>query len=98
GGISLSMPDGALGNRIALTGTYAAGCGQFTASRAVMRAPDFAYGLFRTLWQQAGGTIDGEMRLGTLPADARLLYTHESLTLAEVIRLINKYSSNSMAR
>jgi D-alanyl-D-alanine carboxypeptidase/D-alanyl-D-alanine-endopeptidase (penicillin-binding protein 4) len=38
------------------------------------------------------------MRLGVLPADARLLYTHESLTLAEVIRLVNKYSSNSMAR
>ncbi|MDH4106380.1 MAG: D-alanyl-D-alanine carboxypeptidase, partial [Gammaproteobacteria bacterium] len=26
------------------------------------------------------------------------LYTHESLTLAEIIRLVNKYSSNSMAR
>ena len=38
------------------------------------------------------------MRLGALPADAKLLYTHESLTLAEVIRLVNKYSSNSMAR
>jgi D-alanyl-D-alanine carboxypeptidase/D-alanyl-D-alanine-endopeptidase (penicillin-binding protein 4) len=33
-----------------------------------------------------------------VPPDARLLYTHESLTLAEVIRLVNKYSSNSMAR
>ena len=63
-----------------------------------MRAPDFAYGTFRTFWQQSGGTIGGGMRLGTLPADARLLYTHESLTLAEVIRLVNKYSSNSMAR
>jgi D-alanyl-D-alanine carboxypeptidase/D-alanyl-D-alanine-endopeptidase (penicillin-binding protein 4) len=33
-----------------------------------------------------------------VPADAKLLYTHESLTLAEIIRLVNKYSSNSMAR
>lgn len=98
GGISLAMPDGALGNRIALAGNYAAGCGQFSTTRAVMKAPDYAYGLFRTLWQQAGGTIDGGMRLGTLPLDARLLYTQESLTLAEVIRLVNKYSSNSMAR
>jgi D-alanyl-D-alanine carboxypeptidase/D-alanyl-D-alanine-endopeptidase (penicillin-binding protein 4) len=38
------------------------------------------------------------MRVGTVPADARLLYSHESLTLGEVIRLVNKYSSNSMAR
>jgi D-alanyl-D-alanine carboxypeptidase/D-alanyl-D-alanine-endopeptidase (penicillin-binding protein 4) len=63
-----------------------------------MKAPDFAYGLFRTFWQQSGGTIGGGMRLGALPADAKLLYSHESLTLAEVIRLVNKYSSNSMAR
>jgi serine-type D-Ala-D-Ala carboxypeptidase/endopeptidase (penicillin-binding protein 4) len=98
GGIALGMPEGALGNRITLTGRYAAGCGQFSAVRAVMKAPDYAYGLFKTLWQQAGGTIDGGMRLGTLPVDARLLYTQESLTLAEVIRLVNKYSSNSMAR
>jgi D-alanyl-D-alanine carboxypeptidase/D-alanyl-D-alanine-endopeptidase (penicillin-binding protein 4) len=38
------------------------------------------------------------MQLGTLPPDAKLLYTHDSLTLAEVIRLVNKYSSNAMAR
>jgi D-alanyl-D-alanine carboxypeptidase/D-alanyl-D-alanine-endopeptidase (penicillin-binding protein 4) len=98
GGIVVAMPEGPTGNRISLGGRYAAGCGQFSVSRAVMKAPDFAYGLFRTFWQQAGGTIGGGMRLGSLPADARLLYTYESLTLAEVIRLVNKYSSNSMAR
>jgi D-alanyl-D-alanine carboxypeptidase/D-alanyl-D-alanine-endopeptidase (penicillin-binding protein 4) len=97
-GIVVAMPEGPTGNRIALSGSYAAGCGQFSVARAVMKAPDFAYGLFRTFWQQSGGTLGGGMRLGTLPADARLLYTHESLTLAEVIRLVNKYSSNSMAR
>ena len=96
--IAVTMPEGPLGNRIALGGRHAAGCGQFSTSRAVMKAPDYAYGLFRTLWQQSGGTIGGGMRLGVLPADAKLLYTQESLTLAEVIRLVNKYSSNSMAR
>ncbi|MDH5177421.1 MAG: D-alanyl-D-alanine carboxypeptidase/D-alanyl-D-alanine-endopeptidase [Gammaproteobacteria bacterium] len=98
GGIVINMPEGPNGNRIALSGRYAAGCGQFAVPRAVMKAADYAYGLFRTFWQQNGGTIGGGMRLGTLPADARLLYTHESLTLAEIIRLVNKYSSNSMAR
>lgn len=97
-GIVVTMPEGALGNRLSLSGRYAAGCGQYTVARAVMRAPDYAYGLFRSLWLQAGGTLDGSMRLGTLPANARLLHTHESLTLAEVVRLVNKYSSNSMAR
>lgn len=98
GGIVVAMPEGPTGNRIALTGRYAASCGPFSVPRAIMKAPDFAYGLFRTYWQQAGGTIGGSMRQGVVPGDARLLYTHESLTLAEVIRLVNKYSSNSMAR
>lgn len=97
-GIRLAMPDGSTGNRITLSGRYAAGCGQFTTARAVMKASDYAFGLFKTLWQQAGGSIGGSLKLGVLPPEARLLYTHESLTLAEVIRLVNKYSSNSMAR
>lgn len=98
GGVVVSMPDGPTGNRVSLSGRRAAGCGPLSVSRAVMRAPDYAYGTFRTFWQQTGGTIDGGMRLGTVPADAELLYTHDSLTLAEVIRLVNKYSSNVMAR
>jgi D-alanyl-D-alanine carboxypeptidase/D-alanyl-D-alanine-endopeptidase (penicillin-binding protein 4) len=92
------MPDGPGGNRIRVGGRYAAGCGQFSVARAVMRAPDYAYGLFRTLWQQSGGVIGGGMRIGAVPPDAKLLYSQESLTLAEVIRLVNKYSSNVMAR
>jgi serine-type D-Ala-D-Ala carboxypeptidase/endopeptidase (penicillin-binding protein 4) len=98
GGLVVGMPDGPSGSRIAVSGRYAAGCGQFSVPRAVMRAPDFAFGLFKALWQQSGGAIDGGMKVGVLPADARLLYTHDSLSLAEIIRLVNKFSSNVMAR
>ncbi|HEX7374174.1 MAG TPA: D-alanyl-D-alanine carboxypeptidase/D-alanyl-D-alanine-endopeptidase [Steroidobacteraceae bacterium] len=98
GGVMVGMPEGPTGNRISVSGRYAAGCGQFSVSRAVMTAPDYAYGLFKSLWQQAGGSIDGTLRLGVVPADARLLYSHDSLSLAEVIRLVNKFSSNVMAR
>jgi D-alanyl-D-alanine carboxypeptidase/D-alanyl-D-alanine-endopeptidase (penicillin-binding protein 4) len=98
GGVVVAMPEGPSGNRLSLGGHYASGCGPMSVTRAIMRAPDFAFGTFKTYWQQSGGTLDGGMRLGTVPADARLLYTHESLTLAEVIRLVNKFSSNVMAR
>lgn len=98
GGVVVAMPDGPTGNRLSLGGHYASGCGPLSVTRAVMRAPDFAYGIFRTYWQQSGGTLDGGLRLATVPPGARLLYTHESLTLAEVIRLVNKFSSNVMAR
>lgn len=98
GGVVVAMPDGPSGNRLSLGGHFASGCGPMSVTRAVMRAPDFAFGTFKTYWQQSGGTLDGGLRLGTVPAGARLVYTHESLTLAEVIRLVNKFSSNVMAR
>jgi D-alanyl-D-alanine carboxypeptidase/D-alanyl-D-alanine-endopeptidase (penicillin-binding protein 4) len=98
GGVVVAMPDGPSGNRLNLGGHYASGCGPLSVNRAVMRAPDFAFGTFKTYWQQSGGTLEGDMRLGPVPAGARLVYTHESLTLAEVIRLVNKFSSNVMAR
>ncbi len=63
-----------------------------------MTAPDYAFGTFRTLWTQSGGVMDGEMRMETLPASARPLYEHDSMALSEVIRLVNKYSNNVMAR
>jgi D-alanyl-D-alanine carboxypeptidase/D-alanyl-D-alanine-endopeptidase (penicillin-binding protein 4) len=92
------MPEGPAGNVLSVGGRYASGCGPTSVTRAVMRAPDFAFGTFKTFWQQSGGTLNGGLRMGPVPADARLLYTHESLTLAEVIRLVNKFSSNVMAR
>ena len=98
GGVSITTPDGPSGNRIAFGGHYASGCGSMTFSRAVMRAPDFAYGTFRTLWQQSGGRLDGGWRVGVLPPDATEIFSYDSLSLAEIIRLINKFSSNSMAR
>jgi D-alanyl-D-alanine carboxypeptidase/D-alanyl-D-alanine-endopeptidase (penicillin-binding protein 4) len=98
GGVIVAMPDGPAGNRLNLGGHYASGCGPLSVTRAVMRAPEFAFGTFKTYWQQSGGTLNGGLRIGSVPTDARLLYSHESLTLAEVIRLVNKYSSNVMAR
>ncbi len=46
----------------------------------------------------SGGTWRGRARDGTAPADARRLAQHESEPLADVIRNINKYSNNVMAR
>jgi D-alanyl-D-alanine carboxypeptidase/D-alanyl-D-alanine-endopeptidase (penicillin-binding protein 4) len=98
GGVVVAMPEGHAGNVLSVSGRYASGCGPTSVTRAVMRAPDFAFGTFKTFWQQSGGTLNGGLRMGPVPADAKLLYTHESLTLSEVIRLVNKFSSNVMAR
>lgn len=85
-------------NTVVVGGVLPSACGSYAISRAIMSAPEYAYGTFRTLWTQSGGVMDGAMRVETLPADATLFYEHDSLALSEVIRLVNKYSNNVMAR
>ena len=90
-GVSFDAPDPGDPNTITVSGIFPAACGSFSISRAIMTAPDYAYGTFRTLFTQAGGAIDGGFRLGAAPADAKVLYEHDSLPLPDIIRLVNKY-------
>lgn len=85
-------------NTLVIGGVLAAACGHYSIPRAIMTAPDYAYGTFRTLWSESGGSIDGAMRIAKRPADARRYHTYDSVSLAEIIRLVNKYSNNVMAR
>jgi serine-type D-Ala-D-Ala carboxypeptidase/endopeptidase (penicillin-binding protein 4) len=97
-GVSFDMRNEGDPNSVTVSGVFPAACGAFSINRAVMRAPDYAYGVFRTLWSQTGGSIEGGLRLGAAPPGATLLYEHESLPLPEIIRLVNKFSNNVMAR
>jgi serine-type D-Ala-D-Ala carboxypeptidase/endopeptidase (penicillin-binding protein 4) len=85
-------------NVIVVRGIFPAECGSFTISRAIMTAPNYAYGTFRTLWMQSGGAIDGALRIEPLAPDASLFFEFDSVPLSEIIRLVNKYSNNVMAR
>jgi serine-type D-Ala-D-Ala carboxypeptidase/endopeptidase (penicillin-binding protein 4) len=97
-GVSFDAPEPNDPNTLLVSGVFPAACGSFSIGRAIMTAPQYAYGTFRTLWTQSGGAIDGAMRIATLPSEAKLLYEHDSLPLSEIIRLVNKYSNNVMAR
>jgi D-alanyl-D-alanine carboxypeptidase/D-alanyl-D-alanine-endopeptidase (penicillin-binding protein 4) len=54
--------------------------------------------LFRALWRELGGNLAGRVREGITPASARLIAVQESPPLGEVVRDVNKYSNNVMAR
>lgn len=58
----------------------------------------YAAGVVRSIWQEMGGTILGNDMLGQTPNNARLLVRAFSPDLVEVIRDINKYSNNTMAK
>jgi D-alanyl-D-alanine carboxypeptidase/D-alanyl-D-alanine-endopeptidase (penicillin-binding protein 4) len=54
--------------------------------------------VFRQMWGDAGGVFKGQVKNEAMPADARLIAEWQSPALPEVIRDINKYSNNVMAR
>jgi D-alanyl-D-alanine carboxypeptidase/D-alanyl-D-alanine-endopeptidase (penicillin-binding protein 4) len=82
---------------VAIDGTVGPACPVY-AQRAIMTAPDYAFGTFTTFWRSLGGRFDGSLRLGTRPERATLLTTLDSDSLAEVVYNTNKWSSNAMAR
>jgi len=84
--------------RVLVSGRLSASCGPETIHRAVLQPAEYAYGTFVTLWRQQGGEFHGGMLRAPTPPTARLLLTQESLSLAEIVRVTNKYSSNMMAR
>lgn len=63
-----------------------------------MNATQYFGATFRQMWSDLGGTISGTVKSGTLPVGASLVTEWNSVTLPEVIRDINKYSNNVMAR
>jgi len=83
---------------IELSGSYAAACGEKALNLSPWSADLQVEQLFRALWHELGGTLRGKVHEGTTPASARLLASHDSPALSEIIRDINKYSNNVMAR
>lgn len=86
------------GNSIELAGHFAASCSDKALNLSPWPANMQVEQLFRVLWRELGGSLRGKVRAGTTPASARLLAVQESPALGEVVREINKFSNNVMAR
>jgi len=84
--------------RAVFVGSYPLSCGERDWNIALFSHSDYVGGLFRQLWEELGGRWKGGVHDGALPSGATLVYTHESPPLAEVVRDVNKYSNNVMAR
>ncbi len=85
-------------DRVVFNGALSARCTEQSFARVLLRPTTYAFGTFVQLWRQSGGEFTGKLRTEAAPADAKLLLTYDSLSLGEIIRLTNKFSSNLMAR
>ena len=85
------------GVRVVVTGKLPAGCsGQTYLS--LLDHQRYAAGAVRAIWQELGGNILGADRVSTVPDSARMIARAWSPDLVEIIRDINKYSNNTMAK
>lgn len=85
---------------VSFRGGFSASCGEKTwhVHPHQMTQNQYFGMVFSQLWRDLGGAISGTVKNGSLPQDARLLAEWVSPALPEVIRDINKFSNNVMAR
>lgn len=86
------------GHNIVLEGSIPASCGEQQDYFSLLQPRDYFFAVFAALWQELGGKITGTVRMGATPENLPVFSTHYSLPLSEIIRDINKFSNNTMAR
>jgi D-alanyl-D-alanine carboxypeptidase/D-alanyl-D-alanine-endopeptidase (penicillin-binding protein 4) len=90
--------DSAVWDRVVFSGALSPSCAERSVTRVLLRPATYAFGTFVELWHESGGEFSGKLRIEAAPADARPLLSFDSLSLGEIVRLTNKFSSNLMAR
>ncbi|ADE10425.1 D-alanyl-D-alanine carboxypeptidase/D-alanyl-D-alanine endopeptidase [Sideroxydans lithotrophicus] len=86
------------GDSVVLQGDYPMGCGEREQNLSVMPHTRYVGAVFSAVWKELGGTLQGKERDGVVGTGAKLFSTHRSEPLSSIIRDINKYSNNVMAR
>ena len=85
-------------DEVTFSGRFPDGCKRYAMDRAVLSHNEFVYGLFRTLWREAGGGFDGTWKNVALDPEADPIVLFESFALGDIIARVNKHSNNVMAR
>lgn len=87
-----------VGETIEITGSFSIQCGEKPLNLSPWPANRQVERLFRALWRELGGSLTGKVREGQAGPSAISIATQESPALAEIVRDVNKYSNNVMAR
>ena len=96
--VKLDSQGNAQAARLAFNGVFPASCGERVRNFSVLGHSQYIHALFRELWRELGGSFTGAVRDGATAPDARLIASAQSPSLSEVVRDINKFSNNVMAR
>jgi serine-type D-Ala-D-Ala carboxypeptidase/endopeptidase (penicillin-binding protein 4) len=88
--------------RLKLSGSMPASCGERVLNLAMHDGLRMTASVFRALWAELGGSLTGSVREAspaeTVPPEQAPFASWRSPSLGEVLRDMNKYSNNVMAR
>jgi len=97
-GLKYDVVEDGLIATVTFSGSYPAECGEKAWPLAIFDGARMRESAWRWVWSEAGGRFTGKVRDGATPPGARLFYRHESAPLADLLRDMNKFSNNVMAR
>lgn len=95
--IAYSIKDQGTQAQVTLTGALHEGC-SVQRYMSALNAATYTGSALRSLWGEMGGKISGTTRIGQMPSGAKQLAYNDSADLVSIIRDINKFSNNTMAR
>ena len=87
-------------DQIGFNGRFPAACGEkiWNIHPYGMTQTQYFGAVFRQMWRDLGGSLQGQVIDSVVPAEARLIAERESVALPEVLRDMNKFSNNLIAR
>ncbi len=86
------------GDRLSLSGDWRDDCGVKDWFVSPMSPERFAEAVVSGLWHEMGGRLSGRVLHGRVSREANTLFVHTSRPLADVVRDMNKWSNNVIAR
>jgi serine-type D-Ala-D-Ala carboxypeptidase/endopeptidase (penicillin-binding protein 4) len=86
------------GATVTFNGSFSPDCGERYLELSVVDDEKYAFYTFKKLWRELGGQFNGALKVQEVPNTASKVLEQLSDPLAYVVRDINKWSNNLMAR
>ena len=88
-----------LKSQVIFDGKFSRKCGTKEINLSVLNDEEYFYRIFKKTWKANGGEFSGNLDTTYIQdSNWKVLYRHNSRPLSEIIRDVNKYSLNLMAR
>lgn len=84
--------------QVTFSGTYPATCGERFLELSVLNDDQYAFYTFKKLWRELGGEFNGVLKVSEKSSTAVKVLEQWSEPLGSVVRDINKWSNNVMAK